>query len=288
VADWSPDGRSMASIYGIAGDLVMSIQSLETGSAQVVSMPLSFFDNNNFQWMPDGRGLLARAAAMNGRLGFYRIDVADGSVTPVLLPPTEGNYTRPQLSNDGSTLYYIKAGDRPAGAGGEPLARGRSFVERDLATGREREIVKLSRPNAVYGVVSPDGKFIGALNFSEMDGNRPAAKADWIFTVISTADGTEREVFRAKAPVEFLGGPPVEWSRDSRFMVVRKVVGDMREVWSIPVAGGRANKLDLGIPNYTGKQVRISPDGHEIVVQGGSSIRREVRIVERFLPPAKR
>ncbi|HET9369004.1 MAG TPA: hypothetical protein VFO19_02105, partial [Vicinamibacterales bacterium] len=288
VADWSPDGRSMASMYGIAGDLVMSIQSLETGSAHVLSLPLSFFDNNNFQWMPDGRALLARAAAMNGRLGFYRIDVADGSVTPLLLPPGEGNYTRPQLSPDGRTLYYIKAGDRPAGAGGSPGPAGRFFVERDLATGREREIVKLDRPNLAYGAISPDGKFIGAMNFSERDGNRPTANADWIFSVISTIDGTEREVFRAKAPVEFLAGPPVEWSRDGRFMVVRKVVGASHEVWSIPVGGGEPRKLDLGISNYTGKQVRISPDGQEIVVQGGSSIRREVRIVERFLPPAKR
>ena len=288
VADWSPDGRSMASMYGIAGDLVLAVQSLETSAANVVSLPLSFFDNNNFRWTPDGRSLLARAADMNGRVGFYRVDVADGRVTPVLLPPPDVNYTRPQLSADGATLYYIRAAGAPRGAGGLEGGRERFFVERNLATGREREIVQLDRPNAAYGVVSPDGRYIGAANWSEMVDGRPGRDAAWIFSVISTADGREREIFRAAPPAEFLGGPAVEWTPDSRYIVVRKVVGQSHEVWAIPVAGGEAHKLDLGVPNYTGKQVRISPDGRQVVIQAGHPVRREARVVERFLPPARR
>jgi Tol biopolymer transport system component len=286
--DWSPDGKSMAGLHGIAGDLVLSVHSIESGASHVISLPLSFFDNNNFGWMPGGRSLLARAADMSGRLGFYRIDVTDGKVTPFLVPPGGVNMTRPQLSADGSTLYYISGRGVPAGAGGLPDASGRSYFERDVATGRERPVVALNRANAAYGSVSPDGKYIGALGWSRMTNGRPTNDAAWIFSIISTADGTEREIFRAEAPVEFLAGPAVEWTPDSRFMVVRKVVGTSHEVWSIPVAGGQAQKLDLGVANYTGKQIRISPNGRELVVQAGTPAKQEFRIVEHFLPPATR
>ena len=146
----------------------------------------------------------------------------------------------------------------------------------------------LNRLNAVYGAVSPDGKYIGALGWSKMANGRPTNDAAWIFSIVSTADGTEREVFRADAPVEFLAGPAVEWTPDSRFMVVRKVVGDAREIWSIPVAGGEAHKPDLGVANYTGKQIRVSPNGRELVVQTGTAPKQEFRIVEHFLPAATR
>jgi Tol biopolymer transport system component len=289
LVDWSPDGRSFASIYTVAGDLVLSVRSLDTGGSHVLSLPLSFFDNNNFGWLPDGRALIVRGADMNGRLGVYRVNVADGRATPVLLPPPDVNITRPSLSRDGAKLHYIRAGGRPVGEGGLPNGRGRFFVERDLASGREREIVQLDRPNAAYGGVSPDGKYIGAGNWTRKAANGlPTPDAAWTFSVISTADGAEREIFRAEPPAQFLGGPAVEWTPDGRFAVVRKVVGEAHELWAVPIAGGQAHRLDLGPLNYTGKQVRISPDGREIVVQAGNPIRQEVRVMERFLAAATR
>ena len=139
---------------------------------------------------------------------------------------------------------------------------------------------------SLFGAVSPDGKHVGAITFPDA-GDRPAPGATFALSVISTADGTAREVFRVEPPAEFLGGPVVQWTPDGRFMVVRKVVAGARELWAVPVDGGPAHRIDVGVPNLTGAHIRLGPDG-QLGIIAGQGVRREVRVVESFLPPAKR
>jgi Tol biopolymer transport system component len=274
VPQWSPDGTLLSAGFNFAGDTVLSMQSVKSGDTRLASLPLSVVVSHS--WTPDGRALVAHAADLNGRDGIFRIDVATSEVTPVLLPPPGVRYSSPQLSSDGSKLFFTKAG-----AGG-----GRAYIARDLVSGQEHEMFPLKFAPTLYGAVSPDGKYVGAITFPDA-GDRPVPGATFALSVISTSDGKEREVFRVAPPAQFLGGPVVQWTPDSRFMVVRQSGGGARALWAVPIDGGPAHQIDVGVPDLTGAHIRLGPAG-QLGFIAGQGVRREVRVVESFLPPAKR
>jgi Tol biopolymer transport system component len=274
-ADWSPDLKSIAYLSAAAdGATVMAIQTLETGQTRTV--PLRVAAILAYRWTPDGRAFIAQAADFKNRVGIVRIDAATGDVAPIAMPPAPTRYTRPQLSADGSKLYYFANVERVLDG---RVVRDPSLVERDMSTGSERTLMKLSgRPSAAFGNLSPDGRYLGAVL---LDKPRMAV------SIIDLSTGVEQELLRVSAPENFLGGPPVEWTPDSRAVVVRKEVGEKKqEIWLIPMDRGQPRRLDLGVSNYSGFQIRISPDGRQIAFTTGDQPSREFRVLERIVLPS--
>jgi Tol biopolymer transport system component len=66
-------------------------------------------------------------------------------------------------------------------------------------------------------------------------------------------------------------------------MVVRRAVGEKREVWVVPIDGSDPRKVDLGVSNYSGHPIKLSPDGRQIVFTAGQRPTTEFRMVERLL-----
>ena len=69
---------------------------------------------------------------------------------------------------------------------------------------------------------------------------------------------------------------------------VRQSIAAAERVAGVEVDSAWAGIAGTHLKAQTSHGMAAIRRGQEIVVQGGSSIRREVRIVERFLPPAKR
>jgi len=273
-ATWSPDGMSLLSKYNTGGDTVVAIHAVHTGDTRVLSLPVAAL-GTPYRWTSDGGGLLARAQDLNGRDGIYRIDLQSGKLTALALPPPNVRFIRPQLSSDQSRLYFVRDG-----GGNTPV-----FVERDLTAGTDRELFQLDGPIPRSGMLSPDGRFLPRLE--------ARAGAPRTISLISTEDNTERELLRVDPPAWFVPGPVAEWTADSRFAIVMKHNDQGKcELWSIHVADAQARKLDVGVPNLLCSRHQISPipigeNGGQVAFFAGTR-RAEIRVIDRFLPAAKR
>jgi Tol biopolymer transport system component len=102
-------------------------------------------------------------------------------------------------------------------------------------------------------------------------------------SLIDLSTGQERQLHQLTPPAEYLGGPVAEWTPDSRAMVVRKAVDEKPEVWIVPIDGREPRKVDLGVTNYSGFQIKLSPDGRQIVFTAGQRPTTALRVVERLL-----
>ena len=264
---WSRDGRSLAyvSLRGRSGanqKAVLVIYSLDSQQTRELDVP----DLNYFQfpqWAPDGRSLIARGAHVNGKGGIHRIDARTGAVETIAEPGVGA-----QVSPDGRRLYYRSFANE--------------IMERDLATGKSRVLIKRERLGLPK--LSPDGATIAV---ETEDVSRQVA----LLLVVRVTDGEPREVAKLRTPQRDGG---LSWTPDGRRVVVRvPPVGtsfsgsDTRdELQIIPIDGGAA--VPLAVPGPLGNSfegVAINPDGQRIAYVAGER-RGAVEVLENFLPQA--
>ena len=74
----------------------------------------------------------------------------------------------------------------------------------------------------------------------------------------------------------------MQWTPDSRAVIVTKRRGDRGEPWLVPVTDGQPRKLDIDLTNCAGG-FRLHPDGHQITFLAGKA-GTEVWALENFLP----
>jgi hypothetical protein len=109
------------------GSPVLTLRSVASGAVTVVNPRLRYLDE--FSFAPDGQSVIANGGDFRGRSGMFRIELPSGD-TQLIVPGDElKSLFRPVWSRDGSTLFYAR--NAPGF---------RSYVARELATGREREI----------------------------------------------------------------------------------------------------------------------------------------------------
>jgi Tol biopolymer transport system component len=232
------------------------------------------------RWMPDGVSLVAFGL---GKVGIYRLDTLTGNASPIILDPTISSQDF-ALSPDGKMLYY---------------SRRQVFIERDLATGREREIIR--RPSLGSLNLSPDGKYI-ATPASEFSPN-----ARVVLLIPTGGNEAVRELIRVPygpAPEGMTQSQLnfevsnrtldfVSWSRDSRSVVLKKFSRDASkgdELWSVQLDGGETGKA--AIPARTldaGPAIAISPDQRHAAYTISEPFTppiTELSILENFLPRA--
>jgi len=258
--DWSPDGKYLS--YVSRGPLggwpySLPIRSMETG--QVRELRPRLRNLGAPRWSPDGRSFLTSGTDLKGRSGIYQIDAQTGEASPILVGPTPAAI--PQWSPDGKRIYY--------------RATGRSaFLERDLASGNEREVIRLpSRLGEVN--VSPDGRTIATIS------EEASSKSSTVL-LIPVAGGAPRELLRLSLAEGFQMYRGMAWTPDSRAVIVTKSRGDRRELWLVPVTDGQPRKLDIDLTNWAGG-FRLHPDGHQITFLAGKAT-SEIWALENFLP----
>jgi Tol biopolymer transport system component len=285
---WSPDSKELAYVSQrgqlnspAAGDRfsALVIRSDDTGASRELQPELTFFFAPS--WSPDKRSFLVQGRDLQGRTGIFQIDAQSGAVRTVLTADKE-LATSPVWSPDGKRFYYNR---RPWG----PHPAYYAFVEHDLATGAERELL---RRLVVGGLrLSPDGQYIGTPSIDPATNSR-------VLLLIPTSGGEPRVLMSVASGVKpeelsklFAQGETigiVTWDPDSRSLLVTKGTTDRHEFWRVPIDGGAPRKL--GIPSPERWPLgSISPDQKHIatvVSDPATPHTTEIWTLENFLPKA--
>jgi len=256
---WSTDGRFLAFIWQLPGEwrsrsASLVIRTVETGAERRLSPHFNHF-YSSIHWSRDGRSFYVPGVE-KARTGLFRVDMQAGDITEVVraaayLPNAiEQGIPTP----DGRYILY-KSND--------PEIPGVRVVERDLTTGREKD---LYRGSAGRMALSPDGRQLA----------------------LYTPDGLH--VMPAQGgPLRLLAAMPiadVTWTPDGRYLLLAKrrpPAGEDRttELWRIPAEGGAAENLGLAMGGAP--HLRCHPDGRRIAFAAGTN-RAEVWALEKFLP----
>lgn len=269
--DWSPDGRFISYVSHrnrLGQQRTLAIRSVDTGQIRHLNPKLSYFMWP--RWSPNSRSFLAQGTDLKGRQAVYRIDAQTGDVEAV------ADGTLPEWSPDGKRIFYRR--DDPAGSE-------QAIVERDLASGVEREILRGKR--LVAHSVAPDGRHLAVVSEDQ------ATKQTLLLSVPVTG-GEHRELVRLNAPERISNGNGatnhnVTWTPDGGSVLFHKMpVGTPENaeggLWSVPVTGGQPRKIDLGVAVSRGS--RVHPDGKQIIFVAPEIPTSTVWVMENLLPTA--
>ena len=268
--DWSPDGKYLAFRAAPAGLGVqprLIIQSMETGRARELHPRLRYFQWP--RWSPDGASFVAPGRDLKGRQGIYRIDAQNGDAEMLVPTDVAVGLPAPQWSSDGKKIYY----SRPA-PDGQPGQGPDVLLERDLASGSERELLRRKEIVRLSLSISPDGRYLSCIAAG------PAGNES-VLMVVPVAGGEGRVL--STLP---MSGRFTAWSPDSRSLLFtkhRSPSGDEgNEVWTVPVAGGQPQKVDFGVDAIRG--IRVQPGTNRLAYfrfSGGGNL--EAWALENFL-----
>jgi Tol biopolymer transport system component len=278
--EWSPDGKALAYIskrpVGRGSETSIKIRSVDSGETREVR-PQGHPFFYAVRWAPDGLSLLIGAPE-----GLYRVDARSGESSLVLKGVPGFNSVHWALSTDQRTLYYKRDKTSPNAD--------MAFVERDLASGKEREIIR--RPFLGGLGLTPDTRYIATASFDPTDHARE-------FMIIPVAGGTPRDAIRVTGEAENLAHLHYNqgWLRgvtfpDNRSTIVRKRFGDGDqdlELWEVFMDGSPARKFDGKVdPGLLNVDFRRSPDGRQIVGTWQPTRREkapgQIVMLENYLP----
>jgi Tol biopolymer transport system component len=255
---WSPDGKYLAYTSNRPPpnyNSFLMILSVETGLLRELKPNLNYIQN--IRWTADGQSLIVGGQDLNGRQGQYRVDGQTGNATPAL--------PAGQSSPDGKKIYSRK------NLGPDGFA----FVERDLASGEEKELIR--RKNLRSLNLSPDGRFV-ATAF-----NDPKSST---LLLIPLSGGEPRELLHLNDPQFFANAANyVSWMADGRAVLVNKALNTNEsetELWLVPINGDTPRKVDIGAKQFEG-MVTVHPDGQRIAYVAGDR-KQEVWVLDNFLP----
>src|SRR5262249_14253510 len=235
---WSPDGKSLAYLTGIYGVgnaySFLNVRSIGTGQTRAIRPQLRTM-YGDYAWSPDGRFV-----AMSGygyqpdgsySGGIYKVDVQTGVTEPIEIGPHFSDQA--QWSPDGKKMFFMHYGSQQS--------QGAFLVERDLATGIQRNLRRIefpgSEPLHFQFSLSPDGRSIMHCFY-----DKAGIKQGRLLT--GPADGSEpRELIQFR-------GSPGPWTPDGRYVIIRKTLSEdgEGEFWQVPVDGGEARKIELANP----------------------------------------
>lgn len=261
--DWSPDGKSLSYVSARtmrARNPVVVVRSLETGDVR--ELPLTLENSFHPLWAPDGKSFVLPGSDLRGQHGLHRMDAQSGQTVPIVQSPRGSFLASPELSPDGQRLYYTNL-----------IKEQIAVIERDLATGNEREVTRRDCCGPVS--LSPDGRHLALVEKNKTE------KTSAVL-LIPVQDGPPKEVIRASLPQAFFGW--VSWTHDSRQIIVTRVFENGQgpnELLLVPIAGGTPKPFD-DLQGYRWGRIRPHPDGQRIAYPTGEA-KSEVWVLENFL-----
>jgi Tol biopolymer transport system component len=287
LALWSPDnsaiatpGRDLQDRWGIYRIDVKTqeVSTLALGGNQGATIVFLL------GWSPDGTRIyfLRFTADTPRQFLMFEKNLATGVEREILR--TEDPQAIALVSADGRRLYFRRGFPRD----GKPPYAEYSFIERDLQTGNERELLHANFAASVQP--SPDGQFVA---FATNDGTATVVR------LASTGGGQPREVMRAERipnPAGASAPSPAaldvfSWAPDSRSILVKKrtATGQPAETWWVPVDGRQPARMYDG-SNGDMTYIRIHPDGRRVAFAARKPREfkpYEVWVLENVLPAKK-
>ena len=283
--EWSPDGEYLSYVsqrgpvpaipllVNELGSRIISIRSVETGDERELAPNLtSSFGLRHPRWSPDGRSLVVLANDDKGRPGLYRVNAQSGNVTRILQGEVEEELQHAILSPDGKAIFYVLVYMRAD-------SKGLLLLGRDLETGREKELYRVSPASPSSLALSPDGRTL-AFAFEDR-----ARRSD-ILMLLPATGGEPRELFQGGGAFAWIG--VLAWTPDGRHLVFGRQGHPPEpkvELWRIPAEGGEPQRLGLAMAGL--RNLSFHPDGRRIVFSAGSPFGAEVWVLENFLPELK-
>ena len=147
---------------------------------------------------------------------------------------------------------------------------------RDCEKGEDRELYRGRLTESFTLSLSPGGQWLAFLNLTNPR----------VLRIVSAEGGKPRELLR----FELTGDAPIGmgWTTDGKYILFSKPVDSKGateewDLWRVPVEGGEAQRLDLGM-DCGGPSVH--PDGRQIAFtsRGRASI-DEVWVIDNLLSP---
>lgn len=239
---WSRDGKFLAA--QACGGRCIVVRDATTGASREIPI----FYSREPRWSPDGRTFITAARDRRGRNGIFRVDVATGQPSLVVLGPGFG--AQPQWQPDGARIVY-RDGPRVMSVsvdGTEP-----------------HEIARI--PSLRTFQLSPDGRTVAYL--VDADGGGAS-----LWTMPATG-GPARELLSiAEATV---AGPVrgLTWAPDSAAVLVARKGGERWHLWQVPINGDSARRIEMDEgawpPDALDTRFTLSPDGSTLAFLHGDN-----------------
>ncbi len=281
---WAPDGRSFVvaarDVKGVSG-----LWRVDRTTAEVSAIAPGTYATGDLGfsgWSPDARKIYYNRMQMLSAdqvLVLFERDLVSDLERELY---EAGPWFVASLSADGKKLYYRQGKAYVS----EPSALPAALIERDLASGVEKELI---RGNLGGAALSPDGQYI-ATSTADL-----ATKFQSIM-LVPVAGGEPRVLMRVALPqsvidhwmlaknLNQLNMLRILWAPDSRSLVVEHTQAKP-EQWWVPVDGREAPKrVSLGVNLWN---VRMHPDGRRIALAVQQPRRSDdVWVLEHVLPTA--
>ena len=277
---WSPDGRQLA--YGIHQpdkSQTIRIRDIETGGERELDPNLPHF--SWLRWSPDGKSFLVSNFAKNSPRAIYRINADTGErLTMVQSESSDTLPGEPQLSPDGSTLYYVLHHSDSKKA---------ILITRDIESGHEEELFALDGTRDMRGLtfaLSEDGRHLALATQVRASSG---VGADRRISIMPAKGGEPRELWKSE---ERATRPVITWTPDGQSLLFTKQSPEGgRELWLVPTGGGQARKLcgpqemmcQGMMYGVLHSALDMHPDGQRIAFDC-FEYRHEVWAMENFLP----
>jgi len=261
--DYSPDGKYLAYVSNRGRRFFLCIRSLETGHER--ELPSKFKSIIGPRWSPDGRSILLACRDFDSnRYGHYQVDTQTGTFT-VILPPSEGfRFSAHEWCHDGES-YFLGRSSRE-----DEISQ---IMLREIKTGTEKEIYRMTDLVRFRLAGSPDGKWLAFINYAKQGALR----------IIPVAGGELRDLYKCEQNKEQL--MMLRWSADGKyiFFVIREIKQKKLRLWRIPIEGGEPLEIELETNLI---DLSVHPDGQHIAFGAWKRQPAEVWVMENFLPAA--
>jgi len=247
---FSPDGRFVAYRHRVrrAGEAI-TVRDIATGLAR--EFPVSFQpDYQGPVWSPDGRSVAFGGSELDGRRhGLFSLDAATGKLIPIVVTTSAddllmdyGTGGQP-WSADSKKFYFLRVFE----GGG----KGRVLVERDLASGEERELIERG---SWVTTLSPDKR---KLYYYDVN------KVDNVLIERDLTSGTERELAKG------VTGNPT-FSPDGQFLLtqLKRTATSSARPFAIALSGAR--DPNVALQAFVGV-VGWAPDSQSVIAAKSAS-----------------
>jgi serine/threonine-protein kinase len=265
--DWSADGRYLAFIdcgrLG-GGPCAISVRTTATGEVRTVNHRMGYVWYPRLS--PDGRFIAAAGNLPREGPGIYLIEVTTGKTSLMVTGAARQQFSL-DWSADGTRIHYLRDSD--------DLVR---LVERELASGIERELFRTTVPGVREIRLSPDRRMVAFRA-------RETERSDSTVRVAPLAGGSASTLMVVPHP-DILDSR-IEWTADGRALLIQKgpTPNVAQELWLAPVTGS-PRRLNIDTRTWDGDGfVQLHPDGRRLsYVSFSGTPGGEIWALENFLP----